>query len=111
MAHALVFHNGGLERLRADLLKHSPHEAAAVLLAANGSHHAGRRLLVREAIEAPADAYLAQEVLRAQLSPMFLAPLVKRARTEGLSVVLVHTHPFSEDDVAFSWVDDDGERT
>src|SRR5262249_39777227 len=86
----------------------SPNEAAAVLLAGYAKIAGNVRLLVRECHPVPPGAYVVQERFRVVIHPSFLAPLVKKARNDGWSLVLVHTHPFA-DHASFSPVDDDGE--
>jgi hypothetical protein len=52
----------------------------------------------------PRDGYLVQEEYRLVISPVHIAAVLKRARTDQLSVLLVHTHPFAEQ-ALFSKVD------
>lgn len=94
--------------MRSELLSSAPREAAAVLIAGRSTAEGRSRLLVREVIPIPREHYLIQEELRVSISPLFLAPLIKRARLEGWSLVLAHSHPFG-DPVSFSHVDDVGE--
>lgn len=104
----LIFGNQALSNLRDALLSAAPQEAAALLLAGWVGGGDQTRLLVREQFVVPAEAYQAQERLRAVIQPSFIMPLLKRARNEGLSLVLTHTHPFAEE-AHFSSVDDEGE--
>jgi len=106
---AIVFAGPDLRALREQLLEEAPNEAAAVLLAGRMSLPNETRLLVREVHVVPAGQYDAQSGMLAVVSPTFLAPLLKRARNEGWSLVLVHTHPFAQE-ARFSVVDDEGER-
>ena len=104
----LFFADPMLPRLRQDLLAAAPREAAALLLAGRAEGPHGTRLLVRESFPVPPSAYRAQEPMRAVIDPLFIMPLLKRARQEGASLILAHTHPFAE--VAqFSAADDEGE--
>jgi molybdopterin/thiamine biosynthesis adenylyltransferase len=105
----IIFGDKTLFTLRDALLSDAPREAAALLLAGRAGSSDETRLLVREYSLVPADAYQAQERLRAVIDPSFIMPLLKRARKEGLSLVLTHTHPFAEE-AHFSPVDDEGER-
>lgn len=98
-----------LAGLRKDLLNHSPNEAAAVLLAGRAVRGASSRLLIREIHPVPPQGCDEQGPYRVSISAAFIAPLLKRARNEGWSLVMAHTHPFSEGQVGFSTVDDDGE--
>jgi molybdopterin-synthase adenylyltransferase len=105
----LIFGDEKLPDLRNALLSSAPQEAAALLLAGRAGRGDQTRLLVREHFVVPAEAYKSQERLRAVIDPSFIMPLLKRARKEGLSLVLTHTHPFAEE-AHFSPVDDEGER-
>jgi molybdopterin-synthase adenylyltransferase len=105
----IVFGDQALPALRDALLSAAPQEAAALLLAGRANSGSEARLLVREYFLVPPDSYQAQERLRAVIHPSFIMPLLKRARKEGLSLVLTHTHPFAEE-AHFSPVDDEGER-
>jgi molybdopterin-synthase adenylyltransferase len=105
----LVFPAESLAKLRKDLLNHSPNEAAAVLLAGAAVRGSRTRLLIREAFPAPPQSCDEQGPYRVSVSAKFIAPLLKRARNEGWSLIMAHTHPFSDGPVGFSTVDDDGE--
>jgi molybdopterin/thiamine biosynthesis adenylyltransferase len=105
----IVFPAEALAGLRKDLLGHSPNEAAAVLLAGPALQGDRTRLLIREVFPAPPQSCDEQGPYRVSVSAAFIAPLLKRARNEGWSLVMAHTHPFSEGTVGFSTVDDDGE--
>lgn len=106
--NGLVFPDDSLSRLRSDLLSSAPKEAAAVLIAGHAATPSGKRLLVREHYIVPATEYDVQEEYRVVLPPNFLMPRLKRARNEGWSLVLAHTHPF-ENRAHFSNVDDAAE--
>lgn len=106
----LVFAGQGFSRLRAELLSGAPDESAGILLARTGRNANGVRLVVEDVLFPTPLDYLARGRLNATLSPGFVADALQRARRDGLSIVLVHTHPF-EDVPAFSAVDDVGERT
>lgn len=107
---ALIFSNPDLRTLRQQLFEASPNEAAAVLLAGRMLSGATTRLLIREVHPIPQHSYRVQEKLSAIVDPSFFVPLLKRARREGWSIVLAHTHPFAEQ-ANFSSIDDQGERT
>lgn len=106
----LVFQYGSLEQLRRDLLSESPREAAAILVAGSSEHGDRTRLLVRDVVRVPPDAYSNQTPLSVSIPPSIIAPVLKRARSEELSLVLAHTHPFTDDKLEFSTVDDEGEQ-
>jgi molybdopterin-synthase adenylyltransferase len=107
--NGIIFGASTLPALRTALMSAAPQEAAALLLAGWAGMGSETKLLVRQHFLAPPEAYQAQESLRAVLDPSFIMPHLKRARKEGLSLVLTHTHPFA-DEAHFSAVDDEGER-
>lgn len=106
---SLVFQANDYRDLREHLLSHSPLEAGALLIAGNANAEGSQRLLVREVIEVPPSGYLEQAEARLVIAPEFLAIHLKRARLEGWSLILAHSHPFNGR-VAFSAQDDSGER-
>jgi molybdopterin/thiamine biosynthesis adenylyltransferase len=108
--NSFVFTGSSLRTLREDLLRQGPKEAGAFLLCGRSAVSSGaHRLLVREIAIVPPEAYLVQESDRISVRPAFFAPLLKRARLEGWSLIFAHTHPFGRT-IRFSPVDDEGER-
>ena len=103
----LVFPSDTFSSLRRALLAQAPNEASAVLLAGRAAIANEHALLIREQLVVPADACLACGPFQVVIKPEFLAPLIKRARLDGWSLVLAHTHPFESGSVHFSDVDDD----
>jgi len=85
-------------------------ERCVLLLATQLSKTDGtKRLLVRE-IDIPNDAdYSSRSVISAELTPTYLAGIVKRAQRERLSLVFVHSHP-GDHAPEFSATDDHGEK-
>lgn len=65
------------------------------------------RILVRDLIFPPKDAYSDRTGMSAQLRPEFVAQIAQRARESNESIVFVHTHPFGPG--TFSDIDDAGE--
>ncbi len=98
-----------IEALRQQLLGVDS-ERCAVLLAAQSTRSDGHvRLLVREVIFPDQAEYTSQSAIDAELNPLFVARVVKRAAKYKLALVFVHTH--LDDDVPdFSPVDDRGEQ-
>jgi|SRR5215213_853635 len=92
----LVFQNGTSLIFKTDLLA-SKLETAAILLArpvpVSPKHY---RLLVTEIIFTPTEAYDRRTGDSIILKPEYLATIIKRARNERYSIILVHTHPGSE---------------
>jgi len=66
------------------------------------------RIVVREALTPPIDAYTERTATRVQLRPEFVATIAQRARKSGESVIFTHSHPFPLNE--FSKTDDDGEK-
>ena len=66
------------------------------------------RIVIREFISPPLDAYTERTAVRVQLRPEFVATLAQRARKTGEAVVFAHSHPFPFN--AFSKTDDEGEK-
>lgn len=95
--------------LRRALFADAPNEAAAVLLAANAKESDATQLLVREMHPVPTEACISRGPREIVVSPIFLAPLIKRARLEKWSLLLTHSHPFAET-AQFSPQDDAGEK-
>ena len=111
MIGTLVFTDADLETLRSHVLRNvggNGDEEAAIVLA--GACHLGDeiRLLVREVVPVPSAALLHQGPGGLEVDPAFLATYLKQCRSEGLSFILAHSHPFSTGRVAFSGIDDGG---
>ena len=106
----LVCPANAVEDLRAGLLNMAPKEAVAVLLChVYDTPNSLRRILVREILGVPKEAYIEQLSDRVTVDPIFLARVLKRAGETQSSVMFVHTHPFIEWPM-FSPVDDNGEK-
>jgi molybdopterin/thiamine biosynthesis adenylyltransferase len=85
-------------------------ERCAVLFAAQSLRSDGQvRLLVREVQFPDQIEYTTQSALNAELSPLFVATVAKRAAKDKLTLVFVHTH-LDRHVPAFSRVDDQGEE-
>lgn len=106
----IVFPGTSLQDLREQLLASAPSEAAAILFAGRHSRVGKHRLLLRETVLLPESGYLRQGPAVVSIAPDFLNRALKRARADGWSLLLTHTHPFA-DEAWFSLVDDDAERT
>lgn len=95
--------------MREGLLAHSPNEAAAVLLAGYDRTNGHVRLMVREQQIVPPVSCLTQSTSEVTVDPEYLAIWLKRARNAGLSLIMAHSHPFSDGNVWFSPIDDRAE--
>lgn len=107
---AIICGSDLFEDLRNKLLSSAPNESAAILLCTSYLTFEGeQRLLVKDIVHLPAEAYLIQTGQKLTIDPIFLSRVFKRARLNAYSVIMTHTHPFS-DWPEFSDVDDAGER-
>jgi molybdopterin-synthase adenylyltransferase len=106
--NSLIFTGDAFEHLRRDLLADAPLESAALLIAGVAKHGADTRLLIRDIIYPKSEAYARRDVAGLTLTPRFIADAMKRARREGWSLVLVHTHPGAAR-AHFSVIDDECE--
>jgi molybdopterin-synthase adenylyltransferase len=93
MNHRLLLPPGAGDSLRERLLN-SAIETAGILYAHSVSTEDGYRLIYRDFLFAPDDAYIFRSAHRVQLHPNFLATALKRARTNHWTVLLTHTHPW-----------------
>jgi hypothetical protein len=84
-------------------------EQAAYCLAEPVTDGDDLRLLVREVIVVPPDRLIRQSSSYVETDPVFLAPILKRARNGRYALVIAHSHPFSHGSVGFSSIDDGGE--
>ncbi|MBZ9852076.1 ThiF family adenylyltransferase [Mesorhizobium sp. CA14] len=105
----LVFAAGEWSALRDGLLAHAPLETAAALIVAGGRFDGGMRLIVQDVIRPDPSDYIARSRIEATLAPAFLAAVLKRARLEGVGVILAHSHP-EQHELAFSHVDDASQK-
>jgi uncharacterized UPF0146 family protein len=93
--HVLVFPPGGVDRLRETLLADVPLEAAHFLFARPVRTLSGAwRLIVCDSMNVSAVDYLLRSEVSIELSPNVVAAAMQRARTEGLSIIVAHSHPF-----------------
>lgn len=98
------------QRLRRHLLRgREADEEAAFLVAAVREHAVGIDFLVREVITVPDEALLSKGRAGLEIDPVFISTVLKRARIEELSIFMCHSHPFTDDGVRFSSIDDAGE--
>jgi molybdopterin/thiamine biosynthesis adenylyltransferase len=113
MTRTLVFTDADLETLLGHVLRNvgtTGDEEAAIVLAGLSRVPDEIRLLVRDVVPVPRAALLRQGPAGLEVDPVFLAAYLKRCRAEELSFILAHSHPFSTGQVAFSGIDDGGER-
>jgi molybdopterin-synthase adenylyltransferase len=106
--NAVRFPGSTLEELRAGLLEKAPDEGAALLLAERVPVQHGLDFLVREQFHVPPE-HASAAPLKIEISPEFIARILKRARSDDLALFFAHSHPASTR-AHFSLIDDAGER-
>jgi molybdopterin/thiamine biosynthesis adenylyltransferase len=101
---------GRYTAIRQSLLLDAPNEAAAFLICERGRNGSSivNRLVVRDVLSVPPEAYSEQRPDRLVVEPAFVARAVKQCRRQGSSLWQVHTHPGSTNP-RFSAADDAGE--
>lgn len=97
------------EALCQHLFHDTSKEQVAFLLAGVSETTHALRLLVREVIPVPEESFQSKSYGGFRIDPDFIMRILKRAKVQNLSVLLVHSHPFSDMAVTFSGVDDYGE--
>jgi proteasome lid subunit RPN8/RPN11 len=92
--HVLVFAAQVLERLQGRFSEAAPDESAAFVLARPVSTPDGRwRLIAYDVVYPEAAQYKKRTSTQIELPPETIAPVIARARSEGASVILTHSHP------------------
>lgn len=100
------------DELQSHLRRTNHDDEEGALLLAHQSQTVDRLvLLVNELIKVPDSGFIHKGPGGLTIDPEFLAPVIKQARANGMSVILTHSHPFSDQEVRFSSIDDAGERT
>lgn len=111
MNRVITITAGQFHKLRAHLLRGvNADEEAAFLITGNSRTDSELNLLVREVIPVPDEFLLSKGAAGLEIDPDFISPIVKRCRIEAYSLVLTHSHPFSNEQVDFSGIDDSGEE-
>lgn len=107
--NTIAFPGDELTKLRQLLLGSSPEESAAILVCGYWAQRSTSKLLVRDIIPVPDQAYVRRSPSYLEIAPTFVARCLKKARQDGLSLVFAHSHPLC-DDVELSDVDTAGEE-
>lgn len=94
--------------LRAHLFRGTGNEEAAFLIAGTAEQNEATDLLVQEVVPVPVEGLLSQGPTHLEIDPDFMMPIIKRCRTEGASLIDVHSHP-GGGRVSFSHIDDSGD--
>lgn len=90
----IVFPGHALHALREELLGSTLERAALLLAEPVQVAPSSWRLLVSDTIHVADQSYSRQSSQGVEIPPQVLAPVLKRARREGNTIVLVHTHPW-----------------
>lgn len=107
--HTLRITRETYDALRQVLLGEGLTEVAAFLIAGYYRDARGYHFTVREIMIPKGADFDVKEDLRLQVSPIFFNRVISRAEALGLTVVMAHSHPFSEGEVQYSCADDYGE--
>lgn len=105
MQSEVILPAGVWPELRHHLLGQGPDEQLAFLLAGVAKGRGWQRLLVREVIPVPGEAFDRQTTAYLAVKPAFSQAVLHRCYQEGLSLIEVHSHPFARRDVSFSTTD------
>ncbi len=110
MKREIIFPANIWPALRTHLLGQGQREQLAFLLAGVARGWGWIRLLVREVIPAPPEAFERQTSCCLSVKPAFSQAVLRRCYEEGLSLIEVHSHPFAPQNVTFSVTDLANER-
>jgi hypothetical protein len=83
-------------------------ENAGVLLCGKSETVKARRLLVRRFVPVPNEQYVAREPYHLEIAPVFYNEIISACLRDGLSPVIIHSHPH-HGDAWYSASDDYGE--
>jgi hypothetical protein len=97
------------EIARRALFTPDDNENAGVLLCGHSETTDARRLLVRRFVPVPADQYIKRQAYHLEISPAFYNEIVTRCLRDGLSPVIIHSHPH-HGEAWYSASDDVGEQ-
>ncbi len=105
MQREIVFPSGVWPELRRHLLGHGSQEQLAFLLAGVARGRGWFRLLVRDVVPVPPEAFDQQTDVYLTVKQAFSQEVLRRCYQEGLSLIEIHSHPFSQGRVTFSGTD------
>lgn len=105
MRREIIFPAGTWSRLRSHLLGQGSEEQLAFLLAGTARGRGWMRLLVREMLPVPPEAFDEQSAAYLSVKPAYSQAILRRCYQEALSLVEVHSHPFVGSNVTFSTTD------
>ena len=93
------------QQLESALLSRTDVETKAFVFAQSVQLDSRTQFLVREVVEVPADAYESRSAAQVVIREEYVARMLQHSYRHGLSLVDVHTHPWSERPT-FSSIDD-----
>jgi molybdopterin/thiamine biosynthesis adenylyltransferase/proteasome lid subunit RPN8/RPN11 len=105
---AITFTASGFDKVYNHVIRDGQEEAAFLLCGVAETPRL-TNILVREVIPVPNSAFIAKSSAFLSIKPEFMMPIIKNARVSNLSIVSVHSHPFSQGSTSFSSIDDDGD--
>jgi molybdopterin/thiamine biosynthesis adenylyltransferase len=105
MKREIIFPASIWPALRTHLLDQGQKEQLAFLLAGVARGWGWIRLLVREVIPVPSEAFEHQTSAYLAVKSAFSQAVLRRCYEEGLSLIEVHSHPFAHRNVTFSTTD------
>lgn len=105
MRREIIFPARVWSGLRSHLLGQGREEQLAFLLAGTAQGRDWMRLLVREVLLVPADALEWQSATYLAVKPSYSQAILRRCYQEELSLVEIHSHPFTRCGVTFSATD------
>lgn len=105
MQREIIFPAGMWPQLKSHLLGHGSDEQLAFLLAGVARGRGWLRLLVREMLPVPPEAFDRQTAVYLAVNRAFSQAVLRRCYEESLSLIEVHSHPFAWQNVAFSATD------
>ena len=94
--HVIVFPAGGVSKVREALLADVPLESAQFLFARPVHSPLGAwRLIVCDSLDIDSRDYVLRTEVALDVAPRAVAVAMHRARREGLSIIVVHSHPLA----------------
>lgn len=111
MRYAVTFSAEDFSALQNHLLEDPTNEQAAYLLCGVSQNSDTCRWLVRRILPIPREGFLRKEQYGLTVSAAFTDAVLQQCRNEGLSVALVHSHPFDRGYTRYSYTDDRGEAS
>jgi len=110
--YSIRFRNGMLNELRETLLSDLDKEQFAALLGKTWDTPSGKIITVQEVVYPSHDDLESNSLVSVRIKKKFVAGLLEgiRNRIDVDTYIEVHTHPFAEDKVGFSVIDDADEK-